>query len=246
VTASRISRRFSRPGPRRLRLAATTVLAGMAALATITACGSGQYAQTANQVPGVPGANVNVGPGGIIQMRNVVVAYNSPAGYPAGGSAPLVVRIFNSGQSTIELTAVDAPGAATSVALTSGAPTAAQPSPPPPTAAPAATPTGSPSPKASPSAAASPTPAPTSAPAPPQAGGFPINIAPSTWADLVPGQGRYLLLYGLTKALMPGDSVPVRFHFSDGTVATLQVPIDLPTAQASLPTVEPSEGQPQE
>ena len=45
---------------------------------------------------------------------------------------------------------------------------------------------------------------------------------------------------------MPGDNVPVTFHFSDGTVATLQVPIDLPTAQASLPTVEPSEGQPQE
>jgi hypothetical protein len=249
VTARRISRRSSRPGPRRLRLAATTLLAGVAALATITACGSGQYAQTANQVPGVPGANVNIGPGGTIQMRNVVVAYNNPAGYPAGASAPLIVRIFNGGQTTIGLTGVDAAGSASTVALTSGSATAAEPTAPAPTLSPAGQGTGSPTaPAPSPTAAAtaSPTAAPTTtAPAPPKPSGFPVNIPPGTWADLVPGQGQYLLLTGLTNALRPGDNVPVTFHFSDGTVATVQVPVDLPTTQASLPVVQPSEGEPQ-
>lgn len=247
MTASRISRRSGRPGPRRLRLAATTLLAGVAALATITACGSGQYAQTANQVPGVPGANVNIGPGGTIQMRNIVVAYNNPAGYPAGASAPLIVRIFNSGQTTIGLTGVDAGGAASAVALTSGSATAAEPTPPPPTASPTGGPTApAPSSTASPSVPASPTAAPTTAaPAPAKPSGFPVNIPPNTWAALVPGQGQYLLLTGLTNALKPGDNVPVTFHFSDGTVATVQVPVDLPTAQASLPVVQPSEGEPQ-
>jgi copper(I)-binding protein len=245
VTASRISRRTSRPGAYRLRLAATTLLAGLAALVTVTACSAGQYAQTANQVPGVPGTNVNVGPGGTIQLRNVVIAYNDPAGYPAGASAPLIVRIFNNGQTSVALTAVESPDYANSVVLTSGSPSAAAPTPPPPSPAPTASPTVTGT--ATPGAATA-TPGPTDsitlqAPAP---SSFPVNIPPGTWADLVPGQGQYLLLNTLTKPLMPGQSVAVTFHFADGTVATVPVPVDLPTAQVNHPTGQASEGVPQD
>jgi copper(I)-binding protein len=246
VTASHLSRRSSRPGARRARLAATTLLAGLAALATITACGSGQYAQTANQVPGVPGTNVNVGPNGNIQLRNVVVAYDSPTGYPAGATAPLVVRIFNNGQDPIQLTGVDAPGAAGSVTLTSGSatPTAV---PSPTTASPTATAPTSPgaSPTATPTGSPSPTPTVTAEPALNPANQFPITIPPQTWADLVPGQGQYLVLNDLTNAVAPGQTVGVTFQFSGGTTASLQVPVDLPTGSAARGSAQPGEGEPQ-
>jgi copper chaperone PCu(A)C len=219
VTGRRISRRYSRPGRRRIRLAATTLLSGLAALTVLAACGSGQYAQTANQVPGVPGANVNAGPNGAIQLRNIVVQYNGPAGYPVGGSAPLVVRIFNAGQNPVALTGADAAGTATTVLLVG---------PEPSVPAPTSTPTASGSPTATPGASASPTPAVT-----PGSASYSIRIPPVGYATLVPGQGSYLLLAGLTKAIMPGDNVPVTFHFADGTSVTVQVPVDLPGAPAS-------------
>jgi copper(I)-binding protein len=244
VTASHLSRRSSRPGARRARLAATTLLAGLAALVTMTACGSGQYAQTATQVPGVPGTNVNVGPDGTIQLRNVVVQYNSPSGYEAGATAPLIVRIFNDGQSPIQLTGVDAPGAASSVTLTSGS-TSPTPVASPTTVAPTTTASPGASPTATPTGTASPTPTATAEPTLNPANQFPITIAPQTWAELVPGQGQYLVLNDLTNAVTPGENVPVTFRFNDGTVAAIQVPIDLPTGSAARGSAEPGEGEPQ-
>jgi copper(I)-binding protein len=177
-------------------------------------------------------------------MRNVVVQYSDPAGYPAGASAPLVVRIFNGGQAAIQLTRVEAPGAAGSVTLTSGSPTAT-PAPSPTSAEPTTTASPSPSGSTTPTPSASETPPPTNAPVVTPGGQLPITIPAQTWAMLVPGQGPYFLLNGLTNALAPGDTVGVNFRFSDGTVATLQVPVDLPTGAANRGSAQPSIGEPQ-
>ncbi len=227
MTASRFSRRTSRPGV----LAATTLLAGLAALTALTACGSGQLAQTANQVPGVPGANVNAGPSGSIQLRNVVVEYKDSAGYPAGANAPLAVRIFNTGPSPVNLVGADS--AAGTVVLVGGA----QPTTPPPAPTPTATATAS----GSPSASASPTPTPTPTPTSIGQNQFSVPIASGSYALLVPDQGEYLVLSNLAEPLLPGDNVPVTFKFSDGSQVTVQVPVDLPAGGAPRGTASPGE-----
>jgi hypothetical protein len=231
-----------------------TLLAGLATLGAVSACGTGQYAQTANQVPGVPGTNLNAGPNGTIQFRNVVVQYSNPNGYPAGGSAPLVVRIFNDGQDAVTLTSVEAPGYASEVLLTTGSATpiptpAASPTTVAPTVAPTGTPSGTPKPTGSAAPTATPTAVPTTAaPTTPPAPGstFPVTIQPGTWADLIPGQGPYLLLTSLTKPIIPGGNVVVTFHFGDGTTATLPIPVDLPEGGAGRGSAQPGIGAPQQ
>jgi copper(I)-binding protein len=46
------------------------------------------------------------------------------------------------------------------------------------------------------------------------------------------------MLTGLTKPLLPGDSVPVTFHFNDGTEVTVPVPVDLPATNAPRASAE--------
>jgi copper(I)-binding protein len=210
------------PPPRRVR---RDVAAGWPGTA-LSACGTGTIAQTANQVPGVPGVNINAGPSGSIQLRNVVVQYKDPAGYAAGSDAPLVVRIFNSGPTAVNLVGVDAPDFTARVVLAGG------PAPSPTATTPSPSPSVSPGPTAGPSASASASAVPTTTPTPTQPTlGTPYYSVPvesGSYALLVPGQGPYLLLTGLLKPLKPGDSVPVTFHFNDGTDVTVPVPVDLP------------------
>jgi hypothetical protein len=226
-----------------------------ALLLGITACGTGQITQTADAVSVVPGVNVDIGPNGQIGLRNVQIAYNGPGGYPKGGTAPLLVRIFNSGPTPVTLTGVTATGLAQKVALVgaaratplptrSASPTTAPPSP---SASASAQPSGSARPSASVSASASPSappgPAPTPAPSTPTGEeGFSITIDPSSYVLLVPGQGGYLQLVGLTSALMPGQSVRMEFTFDNAVRTQIDVPMGVPTAPLPRPsaTVEPA------
>jgi copper(I)-binding protein len=57
-----------------------------------------------------------------------------------------------------------------------------------------------------------------------------MRIAPSSYLLLVPGQGPYLRLVGLTQALTPGSSVEVTFTFAEAITVTVTVPFGLPTA----------------
>ena len=58
---------------------------------------------------------------------------------------------------------------------------------------------------------------------------------------LVPGQGPYLQLAGLTRALMPGGSVPVTFTFEGLAPATVTVPSGVPTDPAPRGSAEVAE-----
>jgi hypothetical protein len=221
VSASRSSRRSA-------RLAASALFASFAALAALSACSAGQLAQTSEEVPSVPGANVTVGPSGFVSLLDMVVVYNGPQGYPPGGSAPLVVRIVNNGPTNLTLVKVSAGDAASSVLLVGGtaAQTSAAPTPastPTPTVGPSITASGSATPTTTPSGRPTPT-----VTQPAGQANFAVDIAPVSYTFLVPGQGPYLQLTGLTSPLTPGTSVVLTFSFSDGTTGTAHVPVGVP------------------
>ena len=242
MTASRTSRRPAGARPGRIA-AAIALAAGLGTTLALTGCSAGQITQTGNQVPAVPGVNAQAGN---VALRNLVIAYDGPEGYPAGGDAPLVVRLFNTGTTTVTLVGVTAERA-TSVTLV-GTPvvvTTTQPPPPPTeTAAATAAPTGSPEVTAT----ASPEPTPTIPPTT-QPPGVPVSVAipPGSFVLLVPGQGDagFLRLNGLTQAIAPGESVRVTFSFSDGTSTTLDVPLAPPlgTVPRATPVVAPEHAQ---
>jgi hypothetical protein len=219
-------------------LAASALVAGLAGL---SACSAGQITQTSNQVAAVPGANGNTGPGGTIALRNLLVPFNDPAGYPAGGDAPMIVRIFNDGANTVTLVGVTAVGTASGVTVVGGTatptPTPARTSASPktsPSATSSATPdrSGTPTGSASPTPGGSPTPSPTAS-VPAGSAKISVAIPASGYAELVPGQGQYLQLTGLTNALTPGQGVPVTFTFDDGSSITLSLPVGPATAAVS-------------
>jgi hypothetical protein len=111
VTASRSSRRA--------RLCAALVTGAVALVAglALASCSAGQITQTSSQVAAGPGANANLGP---VALRDLLIAYNAPDGYPQGGSAPLIVRIFNNGEKPVTLVTATAEGAAEKVLLVGG------------------------------------------------------------------------------------------------------------------------------
>ena len=212
--------------------------AGLAVTLGLTACGAGQLTQTASQVPAVPGANVNVGP---IALRNLLISYVGVNGYPAGANAALEVRIFNNGPKPVRLVGASSP-AARAVSLVGAGGSPSPSAAPRPSASPSAAASASPSPSGgatpSPTAVSSPSPSPSASPSvagPAGAEQFSIEIPPGSYVLLVPGQGQYLQLTGLAKALSSGMSAKVTFTFDDGTKAEADIPF------APAPTV-PREG----
>lgn len=78
------------------RFTGRALLASVAVGAAIAAsgCASGQIAQTAEEQPGVPGAEGSVG---AIQLHNVAVAYPASGVYDVGSTARLTFVIVNDG-----------------------------------------------------------------------------------------------------------------------------------------------------
>jgi copper(I)-binding protein len=219
------------------RRAVAALVAGAAVALGLVGCRAGQITQTAHQVSAVPGANVDVGG---LALRDLQIAYAGQNGYPAGGNAPLIIRIFNEGAKTIKLTGVSAPGTAQSVVLSGGTSS----TPAPTTAAPSPTATGSPSPTGSPAPSGSASPSPTAAPtqatpaqaAPAGQSSFSIEIPAQGYVLLVPGQGQFLQLVGLARQIIPGELVTIEFTFDDGSKASASVPF--------APAPEPVRGSP--
>ncbi|HEY2949917.1 MAG TPA: hypothetical protein VGJ53_16210 [Micromonosporaceae bacterium] len=173
------------------------LLSGVALAAALLAsgCGAGQIAATANVAPAVPGANGEAQltdasgvSAGTVSVRNVLVVYKDPKGYPKGGTAPLDVHIFNDTSGDVTVT-VSSPAAA-SVVLTGSAGASASASPGAPSAQPSASP-------------------PAGQPAR-------LTIPAQGFAVLNPDQARSLRLVGLTEALPAGSSVPLAFDFGGG------------------------------
>lgn len=230
-----MSRSAARPNRRNVTRARAGLLAGLVAgvgVIALTGCSSGQLAQTSEVKPAVPGANANAGP---LALRNLTVLFkggDDPT-YQAGSDAPLVVRIANDGTGQDALTKVDSPdaGSVTLVGGTGGA-----------------EPSGSPSAAGTPSVAptAGGTPSPTaSAAAPAGAATFSVPLPARQLVQLLPDQGRYLMLTKLKHSVAPGTSVRVTFHFTTAGPVTVKIPVAPPeqvTARSSAPhATEPAE-----
>ncbi|HEU4346240.1 MAG TPA: hypothetical protein VFR35_00500, partial [Actinoplanes sp.] len=72
------------------------LVAGVATVATVAlaGCSAGQVAETALKKPSNMGVNADTADG-TVAIRNLLVAYPGPAGYPAGANAPLEVSLAN-------------------------------------------------------------------------------------------------------------------------------------------------------
>jgi hypothetical protein len=245
---------------------AGAVLVGLLAVGgpLLTACGSGQLAETSRIVPAIAGVDRDIQtPDGTVKIRNAALAF-SEQGYRAGGNAPLEMVVFNETAKAVTVRVSTTGARAVEVV---GSPTAASPSAGPPSASPTAAaypvpsasvtssvtaaPGGSASPGAtgspgasgspgtsgSPSAAApSPTAAPTSA-AP--SGPASLQIPPGGYVVLDGASGNYLRVVGLDEDLTVGNSLDLSFDVAGQTV---QLPVTIAPPLEPLPRPSPVVG----
>jgi hypothetical protein len=222
-------------GTRRVALAAG---AAMAAVIALSGCSAGQVAETALVQSPISGLNAQ-SPDGALLIRNLQVAYNGLTGYPAGGTAPLQVSLFNQTEQPITVTITSKPWRSPAVAAPSAAPVPTQASDvvsamqvgvgaPAPSSGAAVAPT----PDASASASAQP-----STPAL-QPAKFTIPALGSQTFN-PDGGPTTLQAQGLSDILRPGDGLSLTFQVNDGPALDLVAPFAIPTSPASrAPGVE--------
>jgi hypothetical protein len=246
---------------------------GATALATaglLTGCGSGQVAQTAEIVPAVPGANLDLTvDGGLISVRDATVDYPGPQGYQPGEDAPLTIRIINSTPSPVTLTGVTAKVADGTTSLGTVLQVGGVPSAAPSEESPVvATPTRNPTPRPSPSGMSSPaSPSPGGSASAGSAASASASALPSGAVRLggsptikvpIPAYptgliilsranigGTYLTISGLTRPLRPGMSarLVLTFTLADGSTVALGAS-NLPGQQLVVPVGVPLSPQP--
>jgi hypothetical protein len=226
------------------RRAALIAGAGTVAVIALAGCSAGQVAETANLKPPVAGINT-ASPDGSLLIRNLQVVYNSTDGYPANGSAPLEVSLFNQTKNPITVTITSKPVQDQTAGLISaqqiglvGDPSGASPSaaPEPSGSRPAATPINTvtdqvepPSAGTSPSTTAAATPADTAAAQPAK-----ITIPALSSASFLPGDKGSLQAIGLSGKLAPGFSLSLIFQVSTSSQPlNLIAPLGVPSSPVS-------------
>ena len=240
--------------PRRRFLGVAALLASpAAALALMSGCSAGQISQTDNMVPAVPGTNLDVQGGAVdASLRNLMITYNAPEGYPVGGTAPVVVFVANNNQDQplvlASVTATDGKGGPSlgSVVLTGGS-VSTQKNPAPgasgsaapsasASAVPSASASASASPSTAPSGAASATP--TGGPSAPTGSPINLTIPANSYVQLDQQLGAHLAITGLTRPLAPGHQAYLTFTFDGAPPAGTPVPFEVPLSPP--PRVVPS------
>jgi len=199
-------------GTRRVALAAGAAIAAVIAL---SGCSAGQVAETAMLKSPISGLNTQ-SPDGTLLIRNLQVAYDGPTGYPANGTAPLQLSLYNQTEQPMTVT------------ITSGPQTGAGPM------VVSATQIGvgalAPSAEASPAVGASASPA-TSTPAL-QPAKFTIPALGSQTFN-PEGGATTLQAQGLSGALKPGYSLALTFQTDNGATIDALAPFAIPTSPAS-------------
>jgi len=199
-------------GTRRVALAAGAAIAAVIAL---SGCSAGQVAETAILKSPISGLNTQ-SPDGTLLIRNLQVAYDGPTGYPANGTAPLQLSLYNQTEQPMTVT------------ITSGPQTGAGPM------VVSATQIGvgalAPSAEASPAVGASASPA-TSTPAL-QPAKFTIPALGSQTFN-PEGGATTLQAQGLSGALKPGYALALTFQTDSGATIDALAPFAIPTSPAS-------------
>ena len=83
--------------------AAKVAGAATVAVLAVAGCSAGQTAETSLLQTPVSGLNTASPDGGLL-IRDLQVLYKDPTGYPANGSAPLEVSLFNQTEQEITVT----------------------------------------------------------------------------------------------------------------------------------------------
>lgn len=233
-------------------------VAGAAAVAALAlaGCSAGQTAETSLLQTPVSGLNTASPDGGLL-IRNLQVVYKDPAGYPANGSAPLEVSLFNQTRSPITVTITSEAQqtvtagivSAQQIGLTGPAPTpsSSMASEPPgggnttPSSPPSVGTSGQVSPPSSGPSSAQPT---GSATPPPAAALSPakVTIPALGSVSFLPGDQSSLVASGLTGPLAPGNSLALTIQSStSATPMNVLAPVSIPLSPASRAPGVPGE-----
>lgn len=230
--------------PRRAALLLAAV--GAAGTLLVSGCGAGQIAETAAKAPSVPGVNAEVDvEGGSYKIRNLVVGYRDPKGYPAGSNAPLEMVLFNDTDEPVTVTFSTDSARALVLASASALPTppAGAPTPGGPEASASGGaevgPTDEPTATRTPRPTGSVQPLPTASAEAPAGASPRVEIPARSFAMLNRTGGRFLQLEGLNEELRPGQSVNLQFDFGGQRFST-EVPVTVPLSPAPVasPVVE--------
>lgn len=231
------------------RSTSRSVLAGLVVAGglALSACASGQIAQTAQMSPTVDGQMAQVGS---LAIRNAALDYPAGGVYERGSDARLRMVVVNGGVAPDSLVSVSSP-VATDVTISAGGSAEATGSATPeptgspsesasPTATPSDTASGTATPSASPGESASPSPtsSPTPSPTPENAQ---IQIPPNSYVSFRE-DGPRIMLTGLTRQLRPGQNLPVTLTFQRAGSVTMTIAVGTPEIQlppAPTVSVEP-------
>jgi copper(I)-binding protein len=231
------------------RSTSRSVLAGLVVAGglALSACASGQVAQTAQMSPTVDGQMAQVGS---LAIRNVALDYPAGGVYERGSDARLRMVVVNGGVAPDSLVSVSSP-VATDVTISAGGsaevtgsatpePTGSASESASPTATPSDTASGTATPSASPGGSASPSPtaSPTPSPTPENAQ---IQIPPNSYVSFRE-DGPRIMLTGLTRQLRPGQNLAVTLTFQRAGSVTMTIAVGTPETQlppAPTVSVEP-------
>jgi copper(I)-binding protein len=240
----------------RSALAGLVVAAGL----TLSACGAGQIAQTAQQRPTVDGAMADVG---TLALRNVALDYPDGGFYDQGGSASLRMSITNQGTGSDTLTEVRSnvagsvlisdsgtqPSGSASASASASASDTASASPSPsniatgsgsPSGTGGASPsvTGTPNATGSGEPSASGTPSPTASESSAEPASAQVTIPAQGLVNFGVGNGPSVQLQDLTQKLYSAQTLQVTLVFRQAGSVTLTIAVASPQGQISLaPTV---------
>ncbi|WP_433371522.1 hypothetical protein ACQPZX_47645 [Actinoplanes sp. CA-142083] len=195
-------------GTRRVAQAAG---AAMVAVIALAGCSAGQVAETALLKAPVSGLNTQ-SPDGKLLIRNLQVAYDAPEGYPANGTAPLQVSLFNQTEQPMTVTISSRPQTDVTPSIVSAQQVGVG----------ALAPSEEPSPSASAPAAE-----------PPALEPAKFTIPPLGTQTFIPGPGKNLQAVGLSNDLKPGYSLSLTIQANDGEAIDVLAPFQTPTSPAS-------------
>jgi hypothetical protein len=192
----------------------------------VAGCSAGQTAETSILQTPVSGLNTS-SPDGSLLIRNLQVVFGDSAGYPANGTAPIQVSLFNQTEQPVTVTISSQPPtpaaegivSAGQVGLSGGASDSASAAPSP-----------------SDSASAGPSP---SDSAPPALQPAKITIDALGTASFLPGDPESLQAVGLTNRLAPGNSLALTIQVGTAAPMSVLAPVAIPLSPASRgPAVE--------
>jgi len=205
------------------RVAVLFAGAAVASGLLLSGCGTGQIAETATKATAINGVNLE-SPDGAVSVRDLSVPYPGVEGYPAGGSAPVEVGLFNNTNDPVTVRVSAAPVTDEDWATVVGAETVViggseQIGPTP-----------------------SPDPGTVEVPQPDPGRDAIVQLPANGWALFSTDDTEPLRVTGLADPLAAGYSVNLAFEFSTGGAPlVVAAPVDMPLTPAPRAPAEHDE-----